>query len=232
MEWPPQLRGEHEVLISPRLPHQRPLSVLADAMLTQRAHCQRRKLNGPSAAGRLRFDEHELAVDCLERVADAEDACVEVDVLPAEPESLALAEPDSERDGKQCLQSITTNRGKQTLGLVRVQRGNLVAADAWRLDQRGHVARDQAPAQGLVERPPQHAADIQHALRRQARLEPVVDQALVLLRREAREADVADLREDVVADDLPIAPVGARPQRPSRALLEPGCEELSDGLLL
>lgn len=85
MERPPQLRREHEVLVSPRVPRQRPLNALAGAMLTQRADCQRRKLNGPSAAGGLRFDEHELTVDCLERVADAEDARVEVDILPTDP---------------------------------------------------------------------------------------------------------------------------------------------------
>jgi hypothetical protein len=87
----------------------------------------------------------ELTVDCLERVADAEDARVEVDIFPPDAESLALAEPDGERDGEQGLQPITAYGGKQPPRLLRVQRGNLVAADAGRLDERGHVSRDQAP---------------------------------------------------------------------------------------
>jgi hypothetical protein len=67
-------------------------------MLARRGHGERWQRQRPSRPARLEVDELQLASHALHLLAQPQDSFVEVDVFPADAQSLALPQSQPERD--------------------------------------------------------------------------------------------------------------------------------------
>ncbi len=102
----PVPRGEHEIpLVQPhdRLPA---IPDLACPMLAQRSDADLRERNRPLGQLGLGLDQHELAVDALQRPAHTQSPGVQVHVCPSQPQHLAAPQTGRDRHGVDGVQPI------------------------------------------------------------------------------------------------------------------------------
>src|SRR6266516_2524279 len=101
----------------------------------------------------------------LELPADLDHACVEVDVLPAQPECLALA--DAEREGDRPAGAVRSvlHRGEDLACLVAGQGLDLDLFADRRVHHRGDVAAGLAPLPRDLECAEEDAVDLQDRVR-------------------------------------------------------------------
>lgn len=114
-------RPEYDIarVVVPARPGQQALGALAGSVRPKRITYQCWKGDDPAARGRLRLDEDENSIDPLERMADGQRRCFQVDVAPGEAEDLALPKTNAERDEIQGLESVAPDRVEETPSFLR-----------------------------------------------------------------------------------------------------------------
>lgn len=171
-----------------------------------------------------------LAADLLELPADGQAAAIEIDVLPAQAQPLALAQPQGEHEGEERSQPVLARAGQEALRLLRRPGAGRRRGDAERAGERRRVAGDQAVARGVSERPAQHSARVLGCARCQPAIEEFPLPALDGRCGERRQALPAQRREDVEPGELGVGALG-RGVQPRRARLQPLIQVLPDGEL-
>ena len=142
---------------------------------------------------------------------DAEGSTIDVDVRPVQREQLALTNAGGERQPPQRLELVALCGREQLARLVRIQGLQFLALDARWVDQVRDVY--QPPAKGLLEPAVKNNVDVADSLGRASRIEEVLVELLDALRLQSCEGDPAELRLQVIADDLGVAGKGSRAKR-------------------
>jgi hypothetical protein len=111
------LGGEHKPRVGPPVGCLEPLGRLPPPERLDHAERRRAKRNGPRRLRRLRSSDHQLAVDTCQRPPHPSDAVGEVDVGPAQRQSLTTAQPGIDQE----------HQKRQIPGILRgvEQRGDL-----------------------------------------------------------------------------------------------------------
>ena len=104
---------------------------------------------------RLGRVEHELVVDRGEGQADADEAGVEVDVLPTQPHRLAASHPRGGDEHVGGMERVVLDAGEKLAELGSGPRLHLGLGALRRSSRRGRVADEHAQADAVVERLPQ-----------------------------------------------------------------------------
>jgi len=177
---------------------------LSTTLLHKRGQRGRRELEGSAAPLGLWLPE--LASLGLEGMADGECPGVEVHVLPAEGEKLALSHAGRHGHGVEHPQPILADRVEQGVDLFAAERSRLAPSLRGRVDQRRHVARHLAHLEGATEGDAEHGVDVadggwaEPALRGEAG-----QHALHVGGVEAGKREAAELGLEVGLDDSDIA---------------------------
>jgi hypothetical protein len=180
---------------------------------------------------RLRlFQRPAAALVPLEATLDPEPPRRPVQIRPPQPQQLALAHARHDGQRVERFERIARRGGQETLGLGVVERLYRVALRAWGAHGIGRVAGDEAPQQSLAERAVEHRVDELDRPRREAVLQLRPVQAAEMLWGELRERQLAERRQDVVADQLLVAQEGAGAQPVAGGVGQPALEELRHGL--
>ena len=185
----------------------------------------------PTTLG-LGLEQLELAVHPRKRVPDPERPCVEVDVIPAQREQLPLAEPRRQRRHPQRAKAVLRCSFDEPAGMLRCQRLDLVARHPRRVDQLGHVARDEPPSLRHPERPAEHGVEVLDAPGGEAALEFGVEEPLDITWGEFRQRDAAKAGDEVQPQDVVVAGIGRRADGRPGHLIEPAAEEGAELLAL
>ena len=121
---------------------------------------RRRQHEHPAATVGLGLEQLELPGHPRQRVADPEATRLEVDVLPAQAQQLPLAQARAQRGDVQRAEPVLSRSLDEPAGLLRCERLDLVARHPRRVDQLGHIARDESPSLRRHERPPEHRVEV------------------------------------------------------------------------
>jgi hypothetical protein len=125
---------EHEIEVLPRRTSGETLLELTRAMRAQRPHDGIRQRERSARSRRLRLEQLQaVSGNAHECVRDVERAHVEVDVLPAEAERLALAKAEGEGNGIERLQAIAAGSLEERPGFGDRQKARLELWDARRI---------------------------------------------------------------------------------------------------
>ena len=115
-------------------------AILLRFVMDQSCQADCRQLNRPATRRGLRLDPDQLFVDALKCRPHREDAGFEIDVLPLEPEDLALAESDGHGGSKRSFMTLSAHGVEEGTGLFRCKPLDLGSFCSRRIDQRGHVS--------------------------------------------------------------------------------------------
>lgn len=118
------------------------------------------RADGPPAPFRLRFRERRPAVDALHGVADPKRPGGEVDVLPTQPQRLALPQPERDGHGVVGLQPVAFDDFEEGPRVLGAEGATLRPAGARWVNQGRHVAGHEAPPERLTERVTEDGAEI------------------------------------------------------------------------
>ena len=192
----------------------------------------RREGQGPPAPFGLGLLVHEsLAGHAVQPTADGERADVEVDVGPAKPQRLGLAEAYGQRDSPPRWVAALLGGLQHSPRLIDRQREcRRGALDGRRVDERRHVAHDFPALHGDAQSARQHPVQAENGRGGQAL---VVEQRAVQLFQvlwlQTVEAVVTDAGAQVQADQRLVALQGASADAARRDVLEPVVEPVADG---
>ena len=128
-----------------------------------------RQRHDPPAGDGLGLDEFQPAVDPREGMADGEGATLKIDVGPAQPKDLALAEPDPKGDEVEGFEPIPHDRGNERPDLFDREGRDAPAWDPRRSGKAGDVAGDEIGPLGMRKSPTEDAAKVSNSPRREAR---------------------------------------------------------------
>ena len=115
----PRSLGKTRPQSSQRAPACQPLLDLTLAVLAERRDGDLRERDGPQLVA-LRRVQQVLAVDPGELDPNMDQAGIQVDILPAQPESFGLPKADRHRDGVQRLQAVPLDLVQEDAGRARV----------------------------------------------------------------------------------------------------------------
>jgi len=115
-------------------------------------------------------DRHALRPP-LERRAHGKRLPLEIDVLPPEPQELALAHPRRQRQHVERFEVVALRGRQECPRLLGRKRPEGMPAHARRVDERGDVADHVPPAHRMVEGAMEHGVDVMDRRRREAALE-------------------------------------------------------------
>jgi hypothetical protein len=94
----------------------------------------------------LRRYKGQLAPDSLQLVTNAERSGLEVDVLPAKPQRLPLAQAERKRYRKECLKAMATDCGEEIPCLVWSEGTDWFPLDTWPFNEPSDVSGHHVPA--------------------------------------------------------------------------------------
>ncbi len=188
----PYLGGEDKAPILPDLTEPQPFLGLAGAVAAERGHGHRGERYGAAGLRRLRFGEDGLLfavhLEPLQLPAHREGAPVKVHVLPAEAEQFTLPEAADDGQDVECVQAVLFGGFEEASGFLGGKGAHLLFGHLRPVDGVGGVARDEAPSDGLSERPVKDGmAKADGVGKGLVHLLPV--EALQVLRRELLERD-------------------------------------------
>lgn len=110
-------------------------------------------------------------------MADLEGAAGEVDVVPAQGESLRAAHAEDEQDDEQRVEPVVACRLEESSRVSRCQWLTLAGPRSRHADKPGDVARDQLVAYGVFEGGAQRGVGVLHGARADAAIaQPVQEQ--------------------------------------------------------
>nr|WP_244308393.1 hypothetical protein [Kineococcus rubinsiae] len=157
---------EDEPVVLPQLTGREPLLELRGPVEPKRRRQGSGQQDRAPARRRLQRREHKpLAALPLQLLSDVDDARVEVDVVPLQPERFALPQPQRERDRPSGRVALPRGCREDCSGLVRQQWLHLDAFGARSVDQRCDVAADSPALQGHLQCLAHDAVDLEHRRR-------------------------------------------------------------------
>ena len=162
----------------------------------------------------------------LHGTSHAQDAGVEVDVLPHQAERLPLAQPEGQRDRPACSIQPSTRGLQDGPALVRGQRFDLGALHPRRPGQGGGVGHQALAPHGLVEAGAQDAMHAVHDMGRPAVVHQLAVEPLEGLGAQLGQPRGSEGRDDVHAQVAGVPGAGLPPHRERQYLLEPVLEPL------
>ena len=152
----------------------------------------------------LRLSEARLGTASLERLLDGEHGGLEIHVLPPQSEGFTLPQPEADSDRDETFEPVARDGVEQRGRLFGRQRLDLPGAVSGRVGQRGDIARDEFPPQGLIQRRSQHVARAASGVGAGGRLHAAQTRGDVL-GRESGEPDALETGHQVRAHDLLVA---------------------------
>jgi hypothetical protein len=141
--------GKHEPVLTPCLPQRKASRVLPLPVLAQVADGQPGQDNCPPGGARLRLHDPQLAVGALQGPAHPKLPRVQIDILPAQGEQLAAAQPGRERQDVEGFQPFALDGAEQPLGVLDGQVGAAVADQRWCLHLGSDIPRDELQPVGV-----------------------------------------------------------------------------------
>ena len=199
-------RREYEGELGRLLAGHTALEQLAIALFAARGDYRGRERQRPGASLRLGFDEAPIAVDALKGMGHAQRAHVEVDVLPAESEQLALAQPGKHGGCEQRPQTVVGSSGviQEKPCLLYREPFCRSSLRSGRIDQSCDVSVHQSPFERVTECATQHGARVLHGPRRKT-CGGHLAHHLNMLSRQLAELMPIDARHDVEPHELRVA---------------------------
>lgn len=202
-------------------------------MAAQRLDGHRREVDGTATTRALRrwpLPGGSPVLWEVERMLHAEGASLQVYIVPAEGEELALAHAGGKRQDIERLQRVILGGLEQPFRLLGRQRLHLPTGGSGSGDQTGDVARDGSEALGVVEGGVKHGVNVGDAGGGETFGALGAVEGLHLHGSEFGEANPAKSGDDVMADIQFVAVPGARLHHWRALRLQPLYEEAGERL--
>ena len=225
--------GEDQAVVGPEGAVSQPLFVLAGAMAVQRLDSHGGKVDGTATTRALRrwaLPGGSSVFGEVERMLHAEGSGLQVYIVPAEGQELALTHAGGEGQNVERFQRVILDSLEQPFRLLRRQRLHFAAGGSWGGDQAGDIARDCAEALGVIEGSVKDSMNVGNAGRGETFGALGAIERLHLHGSELGEADPAKRGDDVMADIKLVAIPGARFDHWRALCLQPLHEEVGERL--